>query len=106
MIWTVMRINALRLLHNRVELLLTFVVPIAFFSIFAVIFGGGMGSGSTPKVKVVAVDEVNSVSSQAVIDSLHQSAGLRFMANQPTPRSPATKPNRWSAAERSPWRSW
>ncbi len=83
MIWTVMRINALRLLHNRVELLLTFVVPIAFFSIFALIFGGGMGSGSTPQVKVVAVDEVNSVSSQAVIDSLHQSAGLRFM-REPT----------------------
>jgi ABC-2 type transport system permease protein len=85
MIWTLMRINALRLLHNRVELLLTFVVPIAFFSIFAVIFGGGLGSGATPKIKVVAVDEVNSATSRAVIDSLHQSAGLRFMPGQSDP---------------------
>jgi ABC-2 type transport system permease protein len=85
MIWTLMRINALRLLHNRVELLLTFVVPIAFFSIFAVIFGGGLGSGTTPKVKVVAVDEVDSITSRAVIDSLHESAGLRFMQEQSEP---------------------
>ena len=59
MIWTVIQINVRRLLHNRVELLLTFVVPIVFFSIFALIFGGGIGSGTTPKIKVVAVDEVN-----------------------------------------------
>ncbi len=85
MIWTVMRINARRLLHNRVELLLTFVVPIAFFSIFAVIFGGGLGSGTIPKVKVVAVDEVKSPYSQAIVQSLRESAGLRFMSPESDP---------------------
>ena len=58
MIWTILSINVRRLLHNRVELLLTFVVPIAFFSIFALIFG--RGTGATPKIKVVAVDKQGS----------------------------------------------
>ncbi len=82
MIWTVLQVNLRRLLHNRMELLLTFVVPIAFFSIFAVIFGGGVGGMSTPKIKVVAVDEINSTSSGAVIESLKTNAGLRFMRDE------------------------
>lgn len=82
MIRTVIQLNARRLLHNRVELLLTFVVPVAFFSIFAVIFGNGLGSGSATKVKVVAVDEVGSPFSTEIIHSLKQNAGLRFMFSQ------------------------
>ena len=79
MIWTVMQISFKRLLHNRVELLLTFIVPIAFFSVFAVIFGQGIGSGKTPKIKVVAVDEVDSTQSQDVVATLRENEGLRFM---------------------------
>jgi ABC-2 type transport system permease protein len=79
MIWTVLQVSAGRLLHNQVELLLTFIVPIAFFSIFAVIFGGGVGSGTTPKIRVVVVDEIDSSVSHAVIASLKEQAGLRFM---------------------------
>lgn len=82
MVWTVILIQFQRLLHNRVELLLTFVVPIAFFSVFALIFGGGVGSGTTPKIKVVAVDEVSSVASAQVMDQLQQSTGLRFIRDQ------------------------
>ena len=82
MIWTVVQVSLRRLLHNRVELLLTFVVPIAFFSIFAIIFGRGIGSGTTPKIKVVAVDEVGTDTSRAVIESLRENAGLRFMRDQ------------------------
>jgi ABC-2 type transport system permease protein len=65
--------------HNRVELLLTFVVPIAFFSVFALIFGRGVGGGATPKVKVVVVDEIGSADSGRIVDSLRGNAGLRFM---------------------------
>lgn len=82
MIWTVFQLNLRRLLHNRVELLLTFVVPIAFFSIFAIIFGGGLGGGSTPKIKVIAIDEVDSPTSRDVIAMLKRSAGLRFMRDE------------------------
>ena len=83
MIWTLLNISLRRLLHNRVELLLMFAVPIAFFSIFAVIFGGGVGGVATPKVKVVAVDEAASLQSKSAIDSLHEGGGLRFMRDQP-----------------------
>ncbi|MCS7468355.1 ABC transporter permease [Stieleria sp. ICT_E10.1] len=79
MIWTIMQLSLRRLLHNRIELLLTFVVPIAFFSVFALIFGNGIGSGTTPKVKVVIIDEVQSPDSTAIVESLRNSAGLRLM---------------------------
>lgn len=79
MIWNVIQISLRRLKHNRVELLLTFVVPIAFFSVFALIFGKGIGSGATPKVKAVVVDELDSPDSRQVLDALRGSAGLRIM---------------------------
>lgn len=74
--------NLQRLLHNRVELMLVFVVPIAFFSVFAMIFVGGLGSGSTPKVKVIAVDEVGTETSQEVLQSLRDGGSLRFMRDE------------------------
>lgn len=82
MIWTVFQISVRRLLHSRSEILLTFGVPIVFFSIFAVIFGSGVGSGKTPLIDVVVVDEVSSSASRAVIESLRQQGGLRFMEGQ------------------------
>jgi ABC-2 type transport system permease protein len=82
MILTVMQISCRRLLHNRVELLLTFIVPIAFFSIFAVIFGGGLGRGTTPKIKVVTVDEVDSVVSRLIMSALKEQESLRFVREE------------------------
>ncbi|MEL6107504.1 MAG: ABC transporter permease [Planctomycetota bacterium] len=82
MIWTVLQIHTRRLVHNRIELLLTFVVPIAFFSVFALIFGKGIGGGSTPKVKVVLADEVQSELSNSVTESLRKNSGLRFMESE------------------------
>lgn len=79
MIWTVFRVGLGRLLHNRVELLLTFVVPIAFFSIFAVIFGKGLGGSNTPKIKAVAVDAVGSPQSRLVMERIRKIEGLRIM---------------------------
>ena len=53
MIWTVIQTSLRRLKNNRSELLLTFVVPILFFSIFAMIFGArGSSSSGTPRIKV------------------------------------------------------
>jgi ABC-2 type transport system permease protein len=90
MIATVLMVSLRRLLHNRVELLLTFLVPIAFFSIFAIIFGGGVGTSSTPKIKVVAVDQVGSPQSKAMLDALHEIAGLRFVDTS-TPSASTTE---------------
>jgi len=82
MIWTVLMVCVRRLLHNRIELLLAFVVPIAFFSIFALIFGGGVGAGSTPSIKVVAVDTVRNDQSRAAIETLRDTAGLHFVRGE------------------------
>ncbi|QDV62168.1 ABC transporter permease [Crateriforma conspicua] len=77
MIWTVIQTGFRRLVHNRVELVMTFIVPIAFFSIFAVIFGRGMGT--TPRIKAVVVDEVESATSQAIASEIRESPGIRLM---------------------------
>ncbi len=79
MVFEVFLTNVRRLLHNRVELVLTFVVPIAFFSVFAVIFGGGVGSGATPKLRVVITDDVQSPQSEAVLSQLEQGSTFRLM---------------------------
>ncbi len=81
MILNVFQISCRRLLHNRVELLLIFLVPIAFFSIFAVIFGG-LGRGTTPRIKVVAVDEVDSVVSRQIMSALKEQESLRFVRDE------------------------
>ncbi|MEE2934431.1 MAG: ABC transporter permease [Planctomycetota bacterium] len=81
MIWTVWQVNVRRLLHNPMELLLTFIVPIAFFSIFAVIFGGGVGIGTTPKIKVIALDQWDSEISRALVNNLTENQGLRFLCS-------------------------
>ncbi|MEM9589498.1 MAG: ABC transporter permease, partial [Planctomycetota bacterium] len=92
MIGTVIWTHFQRLVHNRVELLLTFVVPIAFFCIFALILGGGVGS--TPRFNVVLVDEATNDDSLSVLDELRENAGLRVMneADQALPsRDQATE---------------
>lgn len=85
MIWTLMRINLARLLHSKTELLLSFVVPIAFFSIFALIFGRGIGAGATTKVKVSIVDLMQDESSDQVLQALIEHEGLRWMDENSEP---------------------
>lgn len=86
MIATVFMIHLRRLLHSRVELMLTFVVPVAFFSVFAIIFAGGVGGGTTPKIKVAIVDEVDDLTSRQLVEQLRQNESLRLMRDEP-PRS-------------------
>jgi ABC-2 type transport system permease protein len=64
--------NGFRALRrDRGAMILSFILPIAFFSIFAVIFGG-MGGG-TPRVSVALVDEDHSpVSARLVQALLHE----------------------------------
>lgn len=77
MMGTVIRIGWLRLRNNPLDLVLTFVVPIIFFSIFALIFGKGIGSGQTAAVKVLFVDEDDEVVSKMLLDDLRKDTGLR-----------------------------
>lgn len=92
MIRTVIQISLLRLWHNKAELVLTFIVPILFFSIFAWIFGS-RGSGVTPQIKIAICDEAESHISQATIAILEKSQSLRFH-NPSKPIGRMMKPNR------------
>ncbi len=59
MILTILRILFLRLRNNPLELVLVFVMPVVFFSIFAGIFSKGIASGSDKKLRIgwIAADE-------------------------------------------------
>lgn len=87
MIGTMLRINWLNLRRDRIALGLTFVMPIVFFSIFAVIFGNmgrGAGSGVGPsrQIRVIAVDEDNTGISRRFIAALAEQEALDVRTHQ------------------------
>lgn len=78
MIWTVVQTSWRRLKNNRSEMVLTFIVPILFFSIFALIFGSRDSSSSTPKIKIAICNESDSSLALKAIDELQQQKSLRI----------------------------
>lgn len=74
MILPIVRTGLIALRRDRGAFALSFVLPIAFFSIFAVIFGGHRDS--TPRVKVIVVDEDRSAASQRLIRGLEREGSL------------------------------
>jgi len=78
MIWTVVRVGLLRMWHGRTEILLTFVVPIAFFTIFAFIFDEQIGLGKSPKVNLALVDEDGTETSREFFSALAEWESLRI----------------------------
>lgn len=79
MIWLIVRISALRLWHNKAELVLTFVVPMLFFSIFALIFGSRERSGESASIKVALSDTVQNEDSKSIVEKLQTHGSLRFV---------------------------
>jgi ABC-2 type transport system permease protein len=61
--------------RDRGALILSFILPIAFFSIFGMIFGG-MGGSGTPRVSVLVVDEDGSAVSGRLVRALLQEPSL------------------------------
>ena len=91
MIGTILRIGYLELRRSPVELALCFALPIAFFTIFVSIMGGGGGGKqSTPKVKAVVVDLDGSDASKRFADAIRQEGALRFIDDAPKDRREAT----------------
>jgi ABC-2 type transport system permease protein len=69
-------LNGFRALRrDRGALILSFILPVAFFSIFAAIFGG-MGGDKTPRVSVLVVDEDGSTVSGRLVRALLQEPSL------------------------------
>jgi ABC-2 type transport system permease protein len=75
--------------RDRAALVLSFVLPIVFFSIFAVIFGGRRNVAAS--IDVMVVDQDRNVTSQRLIEGL-TSEGSLVVATRPNPKKGETQP--------------
>jgi len=75
MIYTIVRNGFRALRRDRGGLILSFILPIAFFSIFGIVFGG-MRTTGTPRVSVLVVDEDRSPVSERVVRGLQHEPAL------------------------------
>ena len=75
MILSIVRTGFMNLRRDRGALTLSFLVPIAFFSIFAGIFGSRRGG--TDPIQVAVVDEDRSAVSRRFVEALQGEPGLR-----------------------------
>jgi len=75
--------------RDRGALALSFILPIGFFSIFAVIFGGQRDT--TPKISVLVVDEDHSAASQSLVRGLEREGSLR-VKTKPEPKQGTEQP--------------
>ncbi len=82
--------------RDRGALVLSFVLPIAFFSIFAVIFG--RQHDATPKVKVIVVDEDRSEASRDLVKGLEGESSLVVMKKPEAKSKNAPPPADYTAA--------
>ncbi len=89
MILSIVRTAMLSLRRDRAALVLSFVLPIVFFSIFAVIFGGRRNVAA--KINVIVVDQDLSLASQRLIEGL-KSEGSLVVATRPEPKKGVTQP--------------
>ncbi len=90
MILPIVRTALIALRRDRGALALSFILPIAFFTIFAVIFGGRRNR--TPKIDVVLVDEDHSAASQRLIQGLEREGSLR-VKRAPAPKQGVAQPD-------------
>ena len=75
MILAVAKNRLMNLKRDRAAFVLAFVLPVAFFTIFAGIFSGS-GRSTTRKVPVIVVDEDGSAGSLRFVEGLKAEAGL------------------------------
>lgn len=81
MIGTVLRVSLLGLVRDRVALGLCFVLPVAFFSLFAVFFGSV--SDVAPRIELLVVDEDGSDASRRFVAALAADPGLTVARVRP-----------------------
>ena len=75
LITTIVQTGFRALRRDRVAFILSFVLPIAFFTIFGWVFGKSRGSG-TPRVSVLLVDEDQTAASRALVAGLLREPSL------------------------------
>lgn len=89
MIPAIIKTSLTSLRRDRGALALSFVLPIAFFTIFAVIFGSRRNT--TPRITVVIVDEDHSTASQRLIKGLENEGSLHVLL-RPAPKNGVEQP--------------
>jgi ABC-2 type transport system permease protein len=80
MIAVIVRTGFRALRRDRGAFLLSFILPIALFSIFAVVMGG-MGGGGTARVSVLVVDEDGTAVSARLVRGLRREPSLAVSAS-------------------------
>jgi ABC-2 type transport system permease protein len=75
MIAAILRTGFRSLRRDRAAFILSFVLPVAFFTIFGMIFGGEH-MNVTPRESVIVVDEDHSTASQRLVKGLEREASL------------------------------
>lgn len=86
MILSVMRAGWMNLRRDRAALILSFIVPMVFFTIFASVFGGS-GKDHTAKIELAVADEDQSPRSKKLIETLRAETALRLVES-PGEKSP------------------
>ena len=87
MILAVVRTHFARLKRDRAALVLSFIVPIVFFSVFASIFGGARNA--TPRIRLIVVDEDRSENSRRFTAALGSEKALNILLSPAPPADPA-----------------
>lgn len=100
MILAVARTHFAKLKRDRAALVLSFVLPVVFFSLFATIFGGSSSRAATRQIRVVVVDEDKTPNSARFIAALKREKGIRVIQTT-TPPGGQPVPIRDSAAAES-----
>jgi ABC-2 type transport system permease protein len=91
----IVRTAMVALRRDRVSLVLSFVVPIAFFSIFAMVWAGQ--HDTVPKIKIIVVDEDQSRASQQLVKALENDGSLTVLT-KPAPTNDAAQPVDYNAS--------
>jgi ABC-2 type transport system permease protein len=97
-IGTILRVSVVALARDRVALLLTFVLPIVFFSVFAAVFAGMDETASRPVEALLVVEGVEPFG-RALADQLAREPALAIRSDSGIDREAATEAVRLGQAQ-------
>jgi ABC-2 type transport system permease protein len=97
MILAIARTALMNIRRDRPALLLSFVVPVVFFSLFASIFGGSARRAGTPKVPLAVVDEDQTEVSKRLVTALQSEPSFSVQLAPETDSRQSTAYNAQSA---------
>lgn len=96
MIQTLLRTSWFNLKRDGVALAMVFVLPVLFFTVFALVFSAGGGEEGTNRLDVLVVDLDQSAVSERLVQSLSTSPAISIVKPSPTD----VNPSRESATQR------